>query len=178
MAKFSPGRRALLKMPVALPAAMASTADGQAPARSQARKFFNPAEIELAGELAEAIIPADAHSGGAKAAGVAAYIESVLRDTVEDGQKELWREGLRLVDGMSRRHCGKPFVKAGAGERTAVLEVLSANTGMTTMPEVRFFLDLKRLTVEGYYTSKIGIHDELRYKGNRVLKEFVGCNED
>ena len=26
-----------------------------------------------------------------------------------------------------------------------------------------------------YYTSNIGIHQELRYKGNVFIKEFVGC---
>jgi hypothetical protein len=48
---------------------------------------------------------------------------------------------------------------------------------MTELPEVRFFKELKRITVEGYYTSKIGIHDELQYKGNRILKEYVGCDD-
>ena len=33
----------------------------------------------------------------------------------------------------------------------------------------------KQATVHGYYTSEIGIHQELRYKGNKVLLEFVGC---
>jgi hypothetical protein len=33
------------------------------------------------------------------------------------------------------------------------------------------------MTVIGYYTSKIGIHDELQYKGNRVLQEYVGCDD-
>jgi hypothetical protein len=42
---------------------------------------------------------------------------------------------------------------------------------------VRFFLDLKHLTVRGYYTSKIGIHDELEYKGNRMLAQYVGCDD-
>jgi hypothetical protein len=42
---------------------------------------------------------------------------------------------------------------------------------------VRFWIELKRMTVTGYYTSKIGIHDELEYKGNRILQEFVGCDE-
>ena len=39
----------------------------------------------------------------------------------------------------------------------------------------RFFQDLKRLTVAGYYTSRIGILDELEYKGNRVRQDFTGC---
>jgi hypothetical protein len=31
------------------------------------------------------------------------------------------------------------------------------------------------MTVDGYYTSSIGIHQELRYQGNAYLKEFIGC---
>ena len=38
-----------------------------------------------------------------------------------------------------------------------------------------FFVTAKQATVHGYYTSEIGIHQELRYKGNKVLLEFVGC---
>ncbi len=48
---------------------------------------------------------------------------------------------------------------------------------MTDLPEVRFFHELKRLTARGYYTSKIGIHDELEYKGNRILQEYAGCDD-
>jgi len=40
---------------------------------------------------------------------------------------------------------------------------------MTDLLEARFFIGLKRMTVIGYYTSKIGIHGWLQYKGNRVL---------
>jgi len=42
---------------------------------------------------------------------------------------------------------------------------------------VKFFIELKHLTVHGYYTSKIGIHDELQYQGNRILTEYVGCDD-
>lgn len=38
-----------------------------------------------------------------------------------------------------------------------------------------FFADTKQATIHGYYTSEIGIHQELRYKGNTLLAEFVGC---
>jgi glucoside 3-dehydrogenase (cytochrome c) hitch-hiker subunit len=38
-----------------------------------------------------------------------------------------------------------------------------------------FFVTAKQATIHGYYTSEIGIHQELRYKGNKVLLEFVGC---
>jgi len=78
---------------------------------------------------------------------------------------------------MSLHYHGKTFVSASLEDRIAVLSVLSEHTQMTDLPEVRFFNELKRMTVKGYYTSKIGIHDELEYKGNRILKEYVGCDD-
>jgi len=42
-------------------------------------------------------------------------------------------------------------------------------------PLEQFFAVTKRATIQGYYTSEIGIHQELRYKGNKMLAEFVGC---
>jgi hypothetical protein len=39
----------------------------------------------------------------------------------------------------------------------------------------KFFAPLKRMTIDGYYTSKIGIHEDLEYKGNTALSEFPGC---
>lgn len=142
-----------------------------------AAHFFTPAQHALVDELSETIIPADNHSGGAKAAKVADYIDQVLRESPDDTQKALWREALRLVDVMSQHYHGKSFVDASAEDRIAVLTVLSDNDRMTDLPEVRFFIELKRLTVRGYYTSKIGIHDELEYKGNRILQEFAGCDD-
>jgi hypothetical protein len=127
--------------------------------------------------LSETIIPADSHSGGAKAAKVADYIEQVLRETTDDNQKQVWHEGLRLINLMSLHYGGKSFVDSSSEERIAVLTVLSDNDHMTDLPEVRFFRDLKGLSVRGYYTSRIGIHDELEYKGNRMLTEFVGCDD-
>jgi len=142
-----------------------------------AARFFTPAQHALVEELSETIIPADSHSGGAKAAKVADYIDQALRESYDDNDKALWREGLRLVDVMSRHYNGKSFVSASPEGKIAVVKVLSDNGHMTDLLEVRFFIELKRLTVHGYYTSKIGIHDELEYKGNRILQEYVGCDD-
>jgi hypothetical protein len=148
-----------------------------APESKSTARFFTPQQHVLVDELSETIIPADSHSGGAKAAKVADYIDQFLRESVDDNQKALWREGPRLVDLMSRHYNGKSFVDAAPQDRIAVLTVLSDHDQMTDLPEVRFFIELKRLTVRAYYTSKIGIHDELEYKGNRILQEYVGCDD-
>jgi glucoside 3-dehydrogenase (cytochrome c) hitch-hiker subunit len=139
--------------------------------------FFTPAQHALVEELSETIIPADDHSGGAKAAKVADYIDRVLREGFDENQKALWRDGLHLIDVMSLHYNGKSFVHAAAEDRISLLTILSNHLEMTDLPEVRFFIELKRITAQGYYTSKIGIHDELQYKGNRILQEFVGCDD-
>jgi hypothetical protein len=162
-----------------LPATVAEAAqtDAKPTEGKAAAHFFTPAQHTLVEELSETIIPADSRSGGAKAAKVADYIDGVLRQTTNDDHKSLWREGLRLIESMSLHYNGKTFVNATSDERIAVLTVLSDHSQLTELAEVRFFNDLKKMTVTGYYTSKIGIHDELGYKGNRILKEFVGCDD-
>ncbi len=172
----------LLPLPVtAAEASQTKTTPGAQPTKSagdaSAGALFTPAQRTLVEELSETIIPADSHSGGAKAAKVVDYIEQELRESTDDSRKSTWREGLRLVDLMSQHYHGKSFVDSSSEERVAVLTVLSDNDQLTDLPEVRFFRELKHLTVRGYYTSKIGIHDEMEYKGNRLLLEFVGCDD-
>lgn len=142
-----------------------------------ARGFFNADQRQLVDELTETIIPADSHSGGAKAAKVVDTIDQVLSESLDEDEKNTWIEGLKLIEAMSERSCGKSFLKASPGQRTEVLQVLCDNLEMTELLEVRFFKQLKRLTIDAYYTSKIGILEELEYKGNIVLEEFVGCKD-
>jgi hypothetical protein len=158
-------------------ASSATTPHAAGPEAKAGARFFTPTQHTLIEELSETIIPADSHSGGAKAAKVADFIEQTIRESVDDQQKALWREGLRLMESMSGHYNGKSFVASSPEERIAVIKVLSDNEHLTELPEVQFYRELKRLTVRGYYTSKIGIHDELEYKGNRVLMEYVGCGD-
>src|SRR6266852_5630764 len=83
--------------------------------------FFTAEEFALADELAEMIIPSDEHSPGARAAGVASYIDARLAESLEPEQGQTWRDGLKLVDGLSVKLNGKAFLKAGVRERVKVL---------------------------------------------------------
>jgi len=138
--------------------------------------FLTSTEYKFVDELTETIIPADSHSGGAKAAKVVAYVDQVLRESVDETRRSSFREGLRLLDLMIRHKSGKSFVESSPEERIAVLTVLSDNMS-SDLPEVRFFREIRQLTIRGYYTSKIGIHDDLDYRGNRMLDEYVGCDD-
>ncbi len=163
----------------------------------QAGRVINPPDKALRDELVERIIPADAHSGGARAAGVAAYIDARLADYDPQilplrEERERWRRGLAAVDAASREASGQAFLASTPAARSALLERLAVGetkrppetpqdrgTPAAEKPEtlgLRFFPELKSWTVRGYYTSRLGIHDEMEYKGNTLLPEFVGAD--
>jgi hypothetical protein len=137
-------------------------------------KFFTPAEFALLDELTELIVPSDDHSPGARAAQVAAYIDARVAEAFEAKDRDDWRNGLKLVDELSRKMHGHTFIEATLGERVAVLTRMAKNEMKPKTPEETFFNELKHTTVYAYYTSKIGIHQEMEYKGNVMLEQFVG----
>ena len=138
-------------------------------------RFLTAAELALLEELTELIIPADDHSPGARAAGVAAYLDGRLAESLDPEWQGLWRSGLQAVEGLSRELNGKPMLEATADQRIAVLNRLAAGESDPKTPAEHFFRELKGWTVRGYYSSKIGIHLDQQYKGNVYQRgEFAG----
>lgn len=169
-------RRAMLKSTAtALAAAplLAETMQAQTP-KAALRRFFTPEEFAMVDELTEIILPTDEHSPGARAAQVAAYIDQRLAEAFTDEPRQEWRTGLQLVDRLSRDLHGKPFLQASEAQRVAVVARMAQRESKPEKPEEKFFLLLKQQTIQSYYTSKIGIQQEMEYKGNVYLKEYIG----
>lgn len=139
-------------------------------------RFFTPAELAMVEELTEIVVPTDDHSPGARAAGVAAYIDARLAEAFEEDVRTKWRAGLKAVDTLSTSLAGKEFMKASPDERLKVVSTMAAREGDPRTDVERFFGTLKGATIRAYYTSKIGIHQEMEYKGNTLLQEFVGTD--
>lgn len=137
-------------------------------------QFFTPAENDLLDRLTELIIPSDDHSPGAHAAQVSLFIDLMSANSKKDAQ-EKWRSGLAAVDAEAQRRFQQPFLKCSAGEQDQILATMAASEGKPSTELERFFARLKSMTIDGYYTSAIGIHKELEYKGNTALAEFPGC---
>ena len=144
-------------------------------AQSAPATFFTRQELAQADELAEMVIPADEHSPGARAAKVAAYIDARLAEAFDAADRTTWRDGLKLVEQLSRQVNGKPFLDLTA-ERLALLERIAAKEGKPEKPEEHFFKELKSRVVDAYYTSEIGIKQELEYRGNTYQAEFSGVD--
>ena len=143
-------------------------------AQDKAPLFFTKEEFALVDELTELIIPADDHSPGARAALVAGYIDFRLSEAFEEKPRTLWRDGLKLIEQLSQEMHSKSFLASSPEQRVALLTRISQNETKPVKPEELFFKELKSRTAHAYYTSKIGIHTEMEYKGNVSLKEFVG----
>ena len=124
--------------------------------------------------LVETIIPADARSPGAKEARVADYIDLLLSES-DDAMKLQWLGGLAEVDDEAVARYKVPFRRLTAARMESVVTAISRNEASPTTPVETFFGTVKAATIQGYYTSEIGIQKELRYKGNQMLPEFVGC---
>jgi hypothetical protein len=140
-----------------------------------AHRFFTADEYALVDELTELIIPADDRSGGAHAARVAEFIDAALAEAFEQSARDTWRKGLLRVNALAREMHGSDFLNCTASDRVDVLTRMANNETAPQAPEELFFRELKTLTVRGYYTSKIGIHDDMGYLGNTLQQgEYAG----
>jgi hypothetical protein len=81
---------------------------------------------------------------------------------------------LKTIEKLSHEMSGKLFAESTPDQRIALLTRIAQNEMKPEKPEEKFFRELKRRTVRAYYTSEIGLKQELEYKGNTYLKEFVG----
>jgi hypothetical protein len=124
--------------------------------------YFSKEEFAALDELTEMIIPADAHSPGAHAAGVAAFIDKSVAEAFLPEDKQSWRNGLA------------PFLPLNTGQRSEMLTELSLKEKNPHTPAQRFFGQLKNTTAFAYYTSSIGIHQDIQYVGNVIQEQFSG----
>jgi hypothetical protein len=179
-------RRDLLKLAggavAAAPlAGMVRPVEAASAAPAVAPGFFTPAEFKLLDELTELIIPTDEHSPGARAAGVAAYVDRKLagydpKIAPLKEARDSWKAGLASIDAISKQMNGAPLIEVSEDKRVAVLERLAQKEKSPETPAEKFFQELKAWTARGYYTSSIGIHQEMEYKGNVLQDEYAGID--
>ena len=130
-------------------------------------QFFSEAENELLDRLMEMIIPEDSHSPGAHAAQVSLFADLMVA-TSEEATKTHWKNGLALMQAEANKSSAAEALAHAAALAEPIPDQADSELG-------RFFVMLKAMTVNGYYTSEIGIHQDLEYVGNTYLSAFPGC---
>jgi hypothetical protein len=150
-------------------------AQAAASATAWTPSVLTPRQNEAVIALTELIIPAT-DTPGAKAALVNRFIDHVLSATDARERSEFMR-GLAWLDERSRARVGRDVAGATAAELTTVLTPLAVE-GTAPAEDaagIAFFRAIKSMTVTGYYTTEIGLRQELGDDGRMMLAAFEGC---
>jgi gluconate 2-dehydrogenase gamma chain len=143
-----------------------SAQQAQSAATPYAPKALTAHEYATMENLSEWIVP------GARAAGVTPFIDFLCHAT--DDMKIIFTGGLGwLDDAMRRRTDGKDFVGASHDQQKAMLDLIAfrENNSPELGPGIQFFDWARRLVVDAYYTSPVGIK-EVGYIGNSAMSTF------
>lgn len=129
--------------------------------RAARLRILNPQQSRTVTTIAEHIIPAT-DTPGATAARVNEFIDLILAEWYTDEERERFLRGLADLD-------ARGFVEAAPSQQIATLSGLDAelqalrDAGANERAEQHFFHRIKYLTLWGYYTSEVGVEQELRY---------------
>jgi glucoside 3-dehydrogenase (cytochrome c) hitch-hiker subunit len=125
--------------------------------------------------LTELIIP-QTDTPGAKAARVNRFVDAVLNDA-RPADRDTFLRGLAWIDERSRALFGRDFLAATAAEQTALLTRLTneGNPDGEDRIGIEFVQAIKSMTINGYYTTEIGLRQELGDDGRLFLGQFPGC---
>ena len=147
-----------------------------APAGKYTPKFFTAKQYEAISWLCDSIIPKDDKSGGALDAGAPEFID-LLTSENEDYQLALGG-GLMWLETRCVDQYGRVFMECAPEQRKELLDLIAfrknARKDAGLSQGVAFFAFLRKMTCDGYYTSKVGIAD-LQYIGNVTRSAWLGC---
>lgn len=148
--------------------------------RSAPRAFFTREQRAAVDALADAIIPAT-DTPGALDAGVTDFIEVIVSEWYDAAQRERFMRALAQVDERAVARTGGRFAVAPPESRTAILgrleeegaALLRSRAGSGDGGPPPFFHQLRSLVLHGYYTSEVGMRDELLFR--RMPGSYEGC---
>jgi gluconate 2-dehydrogenase gamma chain len=134
-------------------------------------KGLNAHEYKTLEKLADYIVPADGGSGGAVAAGAPEWIDLMASENPQ--LLAIYTGGIAWLDHAMERRYTADFLSASAEQRTAMLDLIAyrKNESPELGPGIKFFEWARKMVVDAYYTSPIGIK-ELGYIGNTALSKF------
>ena len=155
--------------------AHAHAAEAALSAQAWTPAVLTPRQNEAVIALTELIIP-QTDTPGAKAALVNRFVDRVLSGASVADRDEFIR-GLRWLDDRSHARVGKDVAGASSAELTTLLTPLAEEGAHPPedAPGVAFFHAIKSMTISGYYTTEIGLRQELGEDGRMVLPAFEGC---
>jgi len=153
------GAAALLGAELVAPLSRALAAEAM-PGFAASHTIFTADQRSLVAAIAERVIPTT-DTPGAIAAGVPAFIETMLAEWYEPTDWQDFMNGMGVFAGSARIQFGKSFPELAPEEQDLLLT--QAMTGKIPGLSTSFFEHCRQLVVLGYYTSEIGCKQERVY---------------
>jgi hypothetical protein len=134
-------------------------------------KALSAHEYQTLLTLTDLILPVENNKPGAVLAGVPGWIDSLL--AVNADLKERYTDGLAWIDQTMKARHEVDFIGAVHARQTSLLDQIAfqKNRAPELNPGIDFFILLRRMTVDGFYTSPIGQRDI--YHGNAARAAFT-----
>jgi hypothetical protein len=137
---------------------------------------LTPRQNETVVILTELIIP-ETDTPGAKATRVNRFVDRVLAVAKPD-DREAFMHGLAWIDRRSQALFGTDFATTDPENQTRLLTQLSteAVSAKEDQVGVDFFRAIKSMTINGYYSTEIGLRRELGDSGRMFQTVSQGCD--
>jgi hypothetical protein len=136
-------------------------------------KVLSAPQLQTVGILVELIIPTT-ETPGAKAVFVDRFVDSVL-ETAAAADRDRFLAGLTWLDTRSTALFQAPFSSATNAQQADLLTRLAASPSSEAPAGVDFFTAIKGMTITGYYTTEVGLRQELGDDGRLMSATFEGC---
>jgi Gluconate 2-dehydrogenase subunit 3 len=136
-------------------------------------KTFSQHQLDTVVTLSELIIP-QTDTPGAKATQVDRFIDTVLAESPA-ADRASFLKGLGWIDARSKVLFGKDLLSSTVEQQTELLSKLSTPNSREERAGVDFFNAIKSLTITGYYTTEVGLRQELGDDGVLAQATFEGC---
>ncbi|OKS88861.1 hypothetical protein RG47T_4339 [Mucilaginibacter polytrichastri] len=129
--------------------------------------LFGTEDVSFFNEVGDVIIP-ETNTPGAKATNVGGFMAIMVRDCYKPEDQKIFLTAKNNIDKAAQKQFDKDFLACDMKQRTAVLNTLDTeqkeyNKHKDKKAPNHYFRMVKELTLLGYFTSKPGCTQALRY---------------
>lgn len=138
---------------------------------------FTPEDIAFLDEVGETILP-KTNTPGAKDAEVGKFMTVMVNDCYTEADQKVFHEGIKKLNDACTKAHGHDFMKATPEQRKELLTALDKEAkeyqkSKKSEDPSHYFTMMKQLTLTGFFTSKPGATQALRYVA--VPGKYEGC---
>jgi hypothetical protein len=135
--------------------------------------FFETNDIPLLDEIGETIIPNTLDSPGAKESKIGNFIDIYVAHCYSSENQDKLRKGITEFQEECKEKMGESFLRLPPARRHQFLVELDQTSNTTpSEADIHYFKLLKNLVLFGYFTSREGATQALRYLP--IPGKFIG----